>query len=143
MLFNEKKLKIVAIGAHPDDIELACGGTLSRAIQQGHSVTMVIVTGNSSNDHNGNSIRTKEEAKNEQFKASSKLGVDNIGISIMSQKGNPFYIYIKNLMTPAANILKQEALSIQAELATPRDTITYNTDMVNAILIANKNNLKY
>ena len=30
MLSNEKRLKIIAIGAHPDDIELACGGTIAK-----------------------------------------------------------------------------------------------------------------
>ena len=62
MLSNEKRLKIIAIGAHPDDIELACGGTLADSIKKGHDVTMVIVTGNSSVDHYGNSIRTDFEA---------------------------------------------------------------------------------
>jgi LmbE family N-acetylglucosaminyl deacetylase len=80
MLFNEKRLKIVAIGAHPDDIELACGGTLAKAIKNGHDVTMIIVTGNSSIDHDGNSIRTDIEAKEEQKDAANKLGVLKVEI---------------------------------------------------------------
>ncbi len=80
MLSNEKRLKIIAIGAHPDDIELACGGTLADSIKKGHDVTMVIVTGNSSVDHYGNSIRTDFEAKSEQLNASEKLGVTKIEV---------------------------------------------------------------
>ena len=80
MLSNEKRLKIIAIGAHPDDIELACGGTLAHAVYKGHDVTMVIVTGNSSIDHHGISIRTDLEAKSEQINAAKKLGVSKIEI---------------------------------------------------------------
>ena len=29
-------MKILAVGAHLDDIELACGGTLAKAIKNGH-----------------------------------------------------------------------------------------------------------
>jgi LmbE family N-acetylglucosaminyl deacetylase len=36
-------LKILAIGAHPDDIELGCAGTLARCIGRGDAVTMAIV----------------------------------------------------------------------------------------------------
>jgi LmbE family N-acetylglucosaminyl deacetylase len=33
-------MNILAIGAHPDDIELGCGGTLLKASRQGHNVFM-------------------------------------------------------------------------------------------------------
>lgn len=79
-MLNNKRLKIIAIGAHPDDIELACGGTLAYAVHQGYDVTMVIVTGNSSIDHHGNSIRTDFEAKSEQISAAKKLGVSKIEV---------------------------------------------------------------
>jgi len=80
MFSNEKSLKIVAIGAHPDDIELACGGTLAYAKENGHEVHMVIITGESSKDHNDNYIRTDDEAKSEQIEAAKVLGVDNLYI---------------------------------------------------------------
>lgn len=37
-------MKILAIGAHPDDIELYCGGTLLRAIDEKHEVRMLVCT---------------------------------------------------------------------------------------------------
>ena len=38
-MFNtDNKLTILAIGAHGDDIELACGGSLAKAISKGHQV---------------------------------------------------------------------------------------------------------
>ena len=80
MIDIAQKLKILAIGAHGDDIELACGGTLARAIEQSHLVEMVIVTGGGSNDHNNVSIREEDEAKKEAQIASRILGVSKLHI---------------------------------------------------------------
>ena len=80
-MFNtSKKLKIIAIGAHGDDIELACGGTLAKAVNYGHDVSMILVTGGSSNDHNNVTIRNQDEAKKEAIDASKILGVSNLHI---------------------------------------------------------------
>ena len=37
-------MNILAIGAHPDDIELGCGGILLKSAKQGHNVFMYILT---------------------------------------------------------------------------------------------------
>jgi len=39
-----RTLKIVCIGAHPDDPESGCGGTLARYAALGHSVTVIYLT---------------------------------------------------------------------------------------------------
>ena len=36
---------VVAIGAHPDDVEIGCGGILLRHVAAGHQVTVLTVTG--------------------------------------------------------------------------------------------------
>lgn len=41
---TQKGLNILAVGAHPDDIEFNCAGTLARYSQQGHSITMAVFT---------------------------------------------------------------------------------------------------
>lgn len=38
------QLDVLAIGAHPDDIEIACGGTLAKLVQQGHRVGIIDLT---------------------------------------------------------------------------------------------------
>ena len=38
------KIDILAFGAHPDDIELSCGGTLIKEIQNGKSVVLIDLT---------------------------------------------------------------------------------------------------
>lgn len=37
-------MRVVAIGAHPDDIEIGCGGTLALHAHQGDSITMLVMT---------------------------------------------------------------------------------------------------
>jgi LmbE family N-acetylglucosaminyl deacetylase len=36
--------RVLAIGAHPDDIELGCGGALIKHVSRGDQVTMLVVT---------------------------------------------------------------------------------------------------
>jgi len=43
-------MNILAIGAHPDDIEILCAGTLAFYAQQGHRVTMAVFTDGSMGD---------------------------------------------------------------------------------------------
>ena len=34
-------LDVMAVGAHPDDVEIACGGTLAKLVAQGYRVGIV------------------------------------------------------------------------------------------------------
>jgi LmbE family N-acetylglucosaminyl deacetylase len=36
-------MNVLAVGCHPDDLEIGCGGTLARYAQAGHRVTMCVV----------------------------------------------------------------------------------------------------
>jgi len=65
-----------------------------------------------------------------------KLGVDGGGVSILASKTEHHIIYIEGLHVGAANILKQDALSIGADLAVPRGTVLATTPQVDSILIA-------
>lgn len=62
---------IIAIGAHPDDIELGCGGTLYKAVQKETEVVAIFMTrGEKSGD---GAVRTKESTD-----ALRVLGVDDV-----------------------------------------------------------------
>ena len=37
-------MRVLAVGAHPDDLEILCGGTLARFVAEGHSVVMCHVS---------------------------------------------------------------------------------------------------
>ena len=65
-----------------------------------------------------------------------ELGVDGGGVNILASKMASHIIYIRDLHVGAANILKQDALSIGADLAVPKGTIIAATPTVNCILIA-------
>ncbi len=41
---NDEPLDVIAVGAHPDDVEIACGGTLARLGKQGYRVGIVDLT---------------------------------------------------------------------------------------------------
>ena len=38
------QLDVIAVGAHPDDVEIACGGTLARLVELGYKVGIVDLT---------------------------------------------------------------------------------------------------
>jgi LmbE family N-acetylglucosaminyl deacetylase len=66
------KRTVLAIGAHPDDIEIGCGGILSLLKDQGHEITFLIVT---SGEKGGNSTSTNQlaESREEEAKKSGRL----------------------------------------------------------------------
>lgn len=37
-------MRVLAVGAHPDDIEILCAGTLARYVDEGHEVVMCVAT---------------------------------------------------------------------------------------------------
>lgn len=71
-----------------------------------------------------------------------QLGCDKGGIGILSQKSDIHTIYIKDLHVGGANILKQDALSIGADLAVPTGVIVAKEEYVDAILIGTTKHLK-
>ena len=50
-------MRVLAVGAHPDDLEILCGGTLARFVQDGHEVVMCHV----SRGDRGSFVHTSEE----------------------------------------------------------------------------------
>ena len=70
---------------------------------------------------------TKEFYKN--------LDCDISGATILSKKSKIHTLYIKNIHVGAANILKQDALSIGADLAVPSGVIIAKDKYVDAVLI--------
>jgi bacillithiol biosynthesis deacetylase BshB1 len=54
------KIDVMAIGAHPDDIELACGGTVIRLVSQGRKVGLVDLTEGELGTRGSKDIRAKE-----------------------------------------------------------------------------------
>ncbi|MCH5336035.1 MAG: dihydropteroate synthase [Campylobacter sp.] len=64
------------------------------------------------------------------------IAPEKIGQKIMQKKTKIHFIYIKNIRTAAANILKQDALRVGAELVTHKEVITAKISHSNALLMA-------
>ena len=59
-----ERLDVIAVGAHPDDVEIACGGTLARLVQQGYRVGIVDLTdGEPTPKSPGPEVRLEEARK--------------------------------------------------------------------------------
>lgn len=80
-MFPCKKIKvdILAIGVHPDDIELGCGGTIISSVLQGKKVAVVDLTGGELGTRG-----TKETRKIEAEAAAKIMGIharENLGMA--------------------------------------------------------------
>ncbi|MGC4129227.1 MAG: bacillithiol biosynthesis deacetylase BshB1 [Bergeyella sp.] len=65
------KVDILAFGAHPDDVELGCGGTIAKLISEGKKVAIVDLTQGELGTRG-----TKETRKQEAENASEILGLE-------------------------------------------------------------------
>jgi LmbE family N-acetylglucosaminyl deacetylase len=88
-------MNILAIGAHPDDIELGCGGLITKAVRNGHNVFMYTLTrGEASGDPDQ---RTDELIKSSKFIGAKALWVDKFSdthLSVKSELINHIEIFI-------------------------------------------------
>lgn len=83
-------MKILAVGAHLDDIEIACGGTLAKAIENGHEVKVLIMSKSGYTNKDGLVQRSDETAVAEGARALQALGIDNIEILNFPTKDIPW-----------------------------------------------------
>lgn len=68
-------MNILAIGAHPDDIELGCGGTLIKAAREGHNVFMYTLTRGGKSGQA--TERTEELKRSAKFIGAKDLKIDD------------------------------------------------------------------
>ena len=90
------KIDILAFGAHPDDVELSCGGTIFKEVQNGKSVGVIDLTKGELGTRG-----TAETRKVEAAKAADILGIsfrENLNFSdgfIMNDKAHQLEIIKK------------------------------------------------
>lgn len=68
----EDPFDVVAVGAHPDDVEIACGGTLAKLVDQGYRVGIIDLTDGEPTPGS----ESPEERLAEAREAANVLGVD-------------------------------------------------------------------
>jgi N-acetylglucosamine malate deacetylase 1 len=75
-------MNILGIGAHFDDLELGCSGTLIKHVQNGDRVTMLVMTDSSYTSPNGELIRDIDVAYKEGLNAASIIGAELICLKV-------------------------------------------------------------
>ena len=83
-------MKILAVGAHLDDIEIACGGTLAKACESGHKVKVLIMSKSGYTNKEGTVQRSDNVAVKEGINALQTLGITDIDILDFETKDIPF-----------------------------------------------------
>jgi len=81
-LMDNTKLKILAVGAHPDDLEILCAGTLAKYAKLGYTVIMAHLL---NGDKGHYEIEAQELARireKEALEAGKVIGAEVIGVGI-------------------------------------------------------------
>lgn len=71
-------MNVLGVGAHFDDLELGCSGTLIKHVNNGDRVIMLVVTNSSYKNHSGDLIRDGDTAYKEGVKAANIIGAELI-----------------------------------------------------------------
>ena len=83
-------MRILVVGAHLDDIELAAGGTLAKAVKNGHTIKVLIMSKSGYTNKDGKIQRSDETAVKEGVEALNTLGIMDITILDFETKDIPF-----------------------------------------------------
>lgn len=67
-------MKILAIGAHADDVEMGCGGSLLKWAREGHEIVIFVATKSGYAGLDGTVIRSTADATDEAKAAAAKIG---------------------------------------------------------------------
>ena len=81
-------MNILAVGCHPDDLEIGCGGTIAKYAKTGHKVFMCVIT----NGNVGHKVIQPEKLaiirRNEAEKAAKVLGAEFLSLNVDDLKVN-------------------------------------------------------
>ena len=67
-------MQVLAVGAHPDDVELGCGATLLRHVARGDTVTVLVMTAGQRGQVDGMSRQAEQEDAATQLGATLRWG---------------------------------------------------------------------
>lgn len=70
-------MKVLAIGAHFDDVEIGCGGAMLKYRKKGHDTHLLVVTDSEYTNHDGRLIRSAAAALYEGTKSAKRMNVSS------------------------------------------------------------------
>lgn len=71
-------MNVLGVGAHYDDLELGCSGTLIKHVHRGDKVTMLVITDSSYKNPQGDLVRSSDVAYQEGLEAARIIGAELI-----------------------------------------------------------------
>ena len=74
----KKTKNVLAVGAHADDVEIGCGGTVALHARNGDNVIILIMAESSYTYYDGTVLRSKEEGEIEERNAARILGAKEL-----------------------------------------------------------------
>jgi LmbE family N-acetylglucosaminyl deacetylase len=83
-------MKILAIGAHADDCEIAMGGTLANFVKQKYKVKIVIMSQSASINYDGKMLRSAQQTQEEEKNALKILGISDYTFLNFPNKDVPY-----------------------------------------------------
>jgi LmbE family N-acetylglucosaminyl deacetylase/ActR/RegA family two-component response regulator len=114
---------VLFIGAHPDDIELGCGGTLIKHVQSGDNVYAMIFT----NGEKGMAETTKIDRQQESLKALTLAGVNPLNIYFMQYPDTELWQVRQEVMNSIAKFcttFKVQLIYTHSNKAQHQDHVT-------------------
>lgn len=103
-------MKILAIGAHLDDIEIACGGTLAKAVENGHDVKVLIMSQSGYTNKDGQVQRPNDVAVAEGTNALHVLGIQDIEILNFPTKDIPWTSNVVNAIDICISVFDPDVI---------------------------------
>jgi bacillithiol biosynthesis deacetylase BshB1 len=103
-------IDFLAIGAHPDDIELSCGGTIAKLTGEGKTVVIADLTGGELGTRGSGEIRAQESAEAARIlgvKTRVNLGIPDGSVEVNDENVHKIIQVIRRYR-PKAVIVNQE-----------------------------------
>lgn len=75
-------MNVLAVGAHPDDLEILCGGTLARYVREGHVVTMCHASRGDRGSYTGTSAEIARTRHAEASRSAEIAGAEHMSLGL-------------------------------------------------------------
>ena len=110
-------MKVLAVGCHPDDLEIACGGTLRKYVEQGADVYMC---------HVANGDQGHVVIEPEPLAAMRTIEAENAGKIIGAKE--VFNLNVSDMQVNSHNLDVMDAMADVVRFVRPDVIITHNND---------------
>lgn len=107
-------MKVVAVGAHPDDIEIGAGGAIALHKMRGDQVTFLVLT-------SGGALEEKETREREAREAARILGVDDVRFLGFDDTRVPYEVSTVQSIENHINEIGPDRIYIHSEEDTHQD----------------------